>query len=156
MNFFDDALHFRNLLRELGSWKGTKYSHTGVCIKGIGSDCVRFVFAALAATGAVQPPKFPKYVTKNGGAAMLDLMIRSLESIPQLRRVWQISQGPPPDKIGRGWILVISTGRAHHHLSLVGNPPQVWHCLEEVSEANYFDSSIRNHLFAIYEVENHG
>lgn len=150
MNYFDDELHFRDLLRELKSWEGTKYSHTGICRKRIGSDCVLFVVAVAVATGAFPMPEVPQYVRKNGGAAMLDLLIETLERIPQLRKVW--SKGEPlPQRAGRGWILVISTGRAHHHLSIVGNPPQVWHCLEKVEQANFADSSIRSHLFAIYE-----
>jgi len=153
-NFFDDEIHFRSLLKVLESWRGTKYSHTGVCRKGIGSDCVRFVESVLVETGAIQPITWPKYVTKNGGPAMLQLLIDVLENIPRVERVWTAGDdGIPNPK--RGWILVISTGRAHHHLSIVGNPPQVWHCLDNVAEANYFDSSVRHHLFAIYEVKQH-
>ena len=149
-NYFDDEFHFRELTRELKSWEGTKYSHTGICRKGIGSDCVAFVVSVLVSTGAIPPIQLPQYVRKNGGAAMLEMLIAKLESITQLRRVWSIGQ-PLPDRAGRGWLLVISTDRAHHHLSIVGNPPQVWHCLDKVEQANFADSSVRNHLFAIYE-----
>jgi hypothetical protein len=149
-NYFDDGLHFRDLERELKSWEGTKYSPHGICRKRIGSDCVGFVVAVLVATGAIPPLTLPQYVRKNGGAAMLDLLLQIMDGIPQLRRVWNLGE-PLPERAKRGWVLVISTGRAHHHLSIVGNPPQVWHCLEKVEQANFADSSIRNHLFAIYE-----
>lgn len=151
-NYYDDELKFRSLKRSLESWRGTKYSHSGVCIKGIGSDCVRFVEAVAVETGAIQPINWPKYVTKNGGPAMLDLLLSTLDNIPRMERIWKAGDGPIPHP-KRGWILVISSGRAIHHLSIVGNPPQVWHCLDGVAEANYFDSSIRHHLFAIYEIK---
>lgn len=151
MNYFEDELHFRELTRELISWKGTKYSHTGICLKGIGSDCVRFVLAVLVATGSVPPIPLPKYVPKNGGPGMLELLIKTLESMP-LKRVWKSGDGAIPENPKRGWILVISTGRALHHLAIVGNPPQAWHCLDKVEECNYLDPSIQNHIFSIYEV----
>lgn len=152
MNYYEDEINFRRLTRELESWRGTKYSHTGVCRKGVGTDCVRFVEAILVATGAIQPIEWPKYVTKNGGPGMLSLVLQTMNEIANLDRVWTAGESAIPEP-RRGWILVISSGKAHHHLSIVGNPPQVWHCLEGVEEANYFDSSIRHHLYAIYEAQ---
>lgn len=153
-NYFDDELKFATLKKVIESWKGTKYSHTGICRKGVGTDCVRFVEAVLVETGAIQPITWPKYVTRNGGPAMLDLLLETLENVPGLECTWEAGDDGIPEP-HRGALLVISTGRAHHHTSIVGNPPQVWHCLESVAEANYFDSSIRHNLYAIYEARSY-
>ena len=51
----------QELLAEIQSWKGTRWIH-GQCLKGVGTDCVRFVCAIGKFAGWVEPDyKVPVY-----------------------------------------------------------------------------------------------
>src|SRR3954462_6142860 len=127
--FFDEDANFARLLAELETWKGTPFVHN-CAIKGSGVDCVRFAEQVLINVGAISPAVFPtRYVYRGGGPEMREIMETAIATVPQLDRVWRIENGTAPAEIKRGDMLMFSTGNAIHHLGIVGELPQLWHCM---------------------------
>lgn len=153
--FFDDDANFIRLEAEVKSWKGTRHAHRDVCIKGSFTNCARWADATLAAVNAIPHVKFPRYVTRNGGRAMLKVLTDTLDGAERLERVWINDGQTQPPLPHRGRLIVISSGTIIHHLAIILQPPTIWHCLERVEEANYFDSNVRNHLYAVYRAVIH-
>lgn len=151
--FFDDDQNFARLLAELQSWVGTPFVHQS-CIKGGGVDCVRFANQVLVNIGAITSAKFPaQYVYRGGGAPMRDIMEAVIAGVPELELVFHAEKMTVAPDIRRGDMLMISTGNAMHHLAIVGQPPQLWHCLHKVSLGNIADPEVLRRLWAIYRVK---
>lgn len=150
--FFDDDQNFARLLAELESWKGTPFVHNS-CIKGGGVDCVHFPNQVFVNIGAITSAKFPeRYVYRGGGIEMREIMEAAIATVPQFDLVFHAERLPVVPDIRRGDMLMISTGKAMHHLSVVGQPPQLWHCLDKVALGNIADPEVRRRLWAIYRV----
>lgn len=146
-SFFDSDENFERLLIELEGWRGTPFLN-GMGRKGIGADCVRFVEAVLVNLGAIDPVTFPPYVCRGGGREMLKIFVGVLDACPKMYRLWN-----PRPLIIRGDVLLISSGKALHHLGIVAKPPTVWHCLRSVCEANLRDPKLEHNLYAVYRVK---
>lgn len=155
MKYFDSDAHFARLVRELESWKGTPFSKGRSCIKGRAANCCNWVAQALENIGAISPVVMPPgYVTRGGGDRMLEVILATMATIPELRRVWKAGEpGAVRSEILRGDVLLFSTGKALHHLAIVTEPPVCWHCLAKVEQGNITDAQATRRLFAHYVVK---
>lgn len=150
--FFESDRNFEALKVELRSWKGTP-NRPRMAMKGVGADCVNFVHTACYNIGALPMIHFPKYVTRGGGPETLTLMRDVILSIRNIRAVWAEGMDANPiDLVRRGDMVVISSGKALHHLIIVEEPPRVWHCFKEVDEGSIMDSVVINHMKNIFRI----
>ena len=151
--FFQVDANFVALEREIDHWKGTKFI-ANMAMVGVGADCVRFVEAVLVDCGAIDPITWPPYVIEGGGAAMLEVLVRHMGSIPKLDNIWNKSH-PKRPTLERGDVLLVSTGKKLHHLSILTTSPTIWHCLPKsgVCEGNVFDPLIEKYLHAVYRAK---
>ena len=145
--FFGWPTRQRALLLELETWKGTRFfRRSAPAVKGVRADCVSFVEAVLVNLGAISPIAWPDYVTHYGGEAMLELMIKTLDAIPELKAA-------TPDKLLPGDLLACSAGKNLHHLALFSGGNVIWHAWEQgggVCTANSHDPLFRKNLVAVY------
>ncbi len=118
------------LVDELKRWKGTPFQdRIGRNSKpGVGADCVGFVAAVLRRMGAVDSFQWPVY-TINGGAAMLNVLLDTLNQIAQLEIVVFGPALAPLDAscLLPGDVLVISNGKITH-VCLFAGGKSLWHC----------------------------
>ena len=135
---------------ELKSWVGTRFvDRAAPAIKGVRCDCVSFVERVLVNLKAIDPIKWPHYVTRNGGEPMKDLLLTTLDQIPKLTRV--ISG---PEAIGD--LLVYSSGKAMHHLAIFAGDNTIWHALSDaggVCTGNIKDPVLADRLIAVYRAK---
>lgn len=149
MNYFFDNPESRTaLLDELRSWAGTPFAPRQA-VKGGGVDCVHFVERALVNVGAMAAITWPNYVIHGGGAEMLAAFEKFMAGIPEFD-----NRGRNAD-LRTGDVLLCSTGRAYHHLGIVGVLPTVWHSLPScgVCEGNVGEKLVREHLRSAYRVK---
>jgi hypothetical protein len=153
--FFDKGQsgdeRFEKLLAALQSWRGTRFIPC-VAVKGAGVDCVRFAERVLVECDAIDPIRWPAYVTSGGGPAMLIVLLDHLSRISRLLQIWQRGSDAPRPEFMRGDLLLISTGVKLHHLSIFTANPTLWHCLASsgVCEGNVHDPVVQKHLMAVY------
>lgn len=138
------------LTKELGTWAGTRFAPGigGNAQKGVGADCVSFVERVLVNVGAIKAVEWPAYVTKGGGESMLALLLQRVGAVPELVKIddW-LSRGLMP-----GDVLLGSTGRAMHHVSIFAGSNVVWHAIKDhgVCTGNIFDPIIAKHTVAVF------
>lgn len=117
------------LRAELRSWSGTPFVPLAVS-KGGGVDCVRFAEQVYIALGACGPVNWPAYSTFGGGPGELEKMMRVLGTVPNLYTVWNKNLGELKKEIFRpGDMIVVSSGRAWHHLAIFDKWPSAVNCL---------------------------
>lgn len=142
------------LRAELLRWIGTRFwSGMGAQARpGVGADCVSFIAGAYQSAGIISPVCWPPYVTHGGGEAMLERMLGVLSGLPELRRVWFRPDGGPVPALEPGDILVISSGKALHHLAAYIGDNSIVHCLDNfgVCRGSVQESVIARHLWALY------
>jgi len=155
-SFFEDERRFNALQSEIQRWKGTpSRPHQGR--PGVGTDCVRFVHGVLKNIGALPEMEWPPYVTRGGGEQMLHLCRSTILGLRGVTPIWAEGDNESPFRlIQRGDFLLISTGKALHHLVLVEQPPTVWHCFKEVTSGSMHDSVVANHLKNVFRILHHG
>lgn len=142
------------LVEELVSWRGTRFfPQSAPAVKGVRADCVSFVEAVLVNVGAIPPIKWPEYVTRSGGEPMRDLLLKTMDGIPNL--VCIASAKNPHVPIMFGDVIVVSSGKALHHLAIYGGGNTIWHATGDgggVCTGNIEDPSITKHMIAVYRV----
>jgi hypothetical protein len=153
--YYEPAARAADVVSEMQSWAGTPFwaNTRGRPKKGVRSDCVAFAEAVWVKTGACPPIQWPDYVTHNGGAKMLEVLLSALAVIPRLTRVWQPADCPASEAaVIAGDLLVGSSGRARHHVAMAADNNTVWHCTEQhgVCEGNRQDPMLSNYLIGIY------
>lgn len=150
--FFESDRNFEALKLELRSWKGTP-NRPRMAEKGVGADCVNFVHRSCYNIGALPMIQFPRYVTRGGGPETLTLMRDVVSNIRNVRAVWaEGMDGSPTDIVMRGDMIVISSGKALHHLIIAEELPNVWHCFREVDQGSIMDSVVINHMKNIFRI----
>ena len=150
--FFQDDSRFAALQAEIKRWEGTP-SRPNQGQPGVGTDCVRFVHGVLRNVGAVPNIEWPPYVTRGGGENMLYLCRATILGIRRVSPLWTEGDNTNPFLvIQRGDFLLISTGKALHHLVIVEQPPVVWHCFKKVCQGSMYDPVIQKHLKNVFRV----
>jgi hypothetical protein len=138
---------------ELQGWKGTKFCRgIGARAKrGVASDCVSFVEGVLVNLGAITSIEWPRYVVYGGGPEMFDLLVRTIEAVPNIKPIWKT--GPLPHLLP-GDIFVRSIGGDYHHLALFAGKKALWHMREGrgLRIANLHDPRVTEDLKGIYRV----
>lgn len=132
-------------------WHGTRFVRgCGRARKGVSADCVSFVEAVLVECEAIRPIEWPNYVNHGGGAQMFDLLIQTIEQIPNMRRVEFHVELP---ELLPGDLFVRSFKGDYHHLAIFGGDKTLWHMRPNgLSTANIFDRMAVKDLRAIYRV----
>ena len=155
--FFDSPERVAALRAELESWKGTRFwREAGAnAKKGVGADCVSFVEKVLENLGAIQPINWPKYVVFGGGDAMASLMTQTLDSIPELVKVWPDAVADPivitiPGDIWFRTVEIKDETDFHHLAIYVGDNTLVQMRERGVATANVHDRFAIKKLQAIY------
>lgn len=147
-HFFSTRPRVAALIRELESWRGTRFFRRAApAIKGVRADCVSFAEAVMVNLGAIKPIDWPAYVTHYGGEPMLALLLKTLDAIPQLKQLAPSTLAIPGD------LLACSAGKNLHHLAIYAGMNTLWHAMEKeggISTANIHDPLFRKHLVAIY------
>ena len=150
--YFRDRARRRALVRELESWRGTRF-FPNLCKKGVGVDCVQFAAQVLIDVGALAPFHFPKYAWRSGGPDMLVLLRSCINSHPELVPIWP----GPGDAAGwpellPGDVFAFSTGVANHHLGIYAGDNTLYHVLARrgVCQANVTDPTIRGLTVGIW------
>lgn len=150
--FFESDRNFEALKAELRSWKGTP-NRPRMFEKGVGVDCVNFVHRSCYNIGALPMVDFPRYVTRGGGPQTLTLMRDVILGIRNVRAVWAEGMNENPvNVVQRGDLIVISSGKALHHLIIAEELPNVWHCFREVDQGSIMDTIVLNHLKNIFRI----
>lgn len=147
--FFESPSRQAALFAELKTWQGTRYFHRAApAIKGVRADCVSFVERVMVNLGAFKPIHWPSYVTQYGGEPMLDLLLKTLGTIPELERLDKSAELKPGD------LVVCSSGKAMHHLAIYAGLNTLWHSLEKqgVCQGNVRDPLFANHHVATFRV----
>lgn len=131
--FYDNPATVERFAKELDTWRGTPFLDQHA-IKGVGADCVRWVEAVNVNMGACPPIQFPVYATF-GDAAILAQLTDMLRRVPNLQQVYGNASAPgtTPETsvLIAGDILCFSTGKALHHLAMIGpKPPELWHSIK--------------------------
>jgi hypothetical protein len=155
---FENDANFLALELQLEEWRGTPFAQ-GEAIPGRGVDCVRFIEAVLVGCGAIKPVPMPPYTCRGGGPEMLAAFLQVMAAIPEMTPIWSRSSGAPPPPPARGRVLLVSSGKALHHLAILAEPPTVWHCFDQVTEGNWHEPKLLEHLHTVYcvtEREEHG
>lgn len=128
-NFFTSVTQCDRLRLEVAGWIGTPFFEScgGTAAKGVRADCT-WVAAPLQRLGAIGAVPWPKrYVSRGGGVAMLELLCDVLDRVERLKRIWdRRSPFDIPEAIA-GDVVVMSSGKALHHLLLVIGQNQVAH-----------------------------
>lgn len=150
--FFESDQRFAALQAEIQRWKDTpSRPHQGK--PGTGTDCVRFVHGVLRNIGAIANMDWPDYVTRGGGEAMLQLCRATILKIRNVGPIWAEGDVANPfTLVKRGDFMLISSGKALHHLLIVEQPPMVWHCFQKVSQGSMMDPVVTKHLKNIFRV----
>jgi cell wall-associated NlpC family hydrolase len=156
--YFDNPQRQAALLAELESWRGTRFweQTSGRARKGVCADCVSFCERVYVALGAMEPIRWPRYVTHHGGAAMLTLVLESVAKIPRLAVIWTPETGIElANVLMPGDLVVASSGRALHHMAIYSGGNTLWHCVagEGVCQGNIHDPIIRKHTRAVYRFQ---
>lgn len=150
--FFEDDARFEALKLELAKWENTPF-RPRMAQPGVGCDCGRFAHACYMNVGAMPDMDWPNYVTRGGGETILQLLRSTIMAIRGVSPVWtEGSSGNPVEIVKRGDMLIISSGKALHHVIVVEEPPAVWHCFERVQRGNLMDSVVINHLKNIFRI----
>ena len=179
--FFNSPERIAALIQEIGEWHGTKFwAGAGrKAKKGVGADCVSFVEKVLVNIGAIKPIEWPPYVIMGAGTSMLDLMLSTLETLPEFRRIWtppqpgaestdpdlnvaislahlELTTGDglkPGDVIART-IELRGGDFDYHHLAIFIGDNTLMHMRQErgLSEANIYDRHAVKQLRAVYRI----
>lgn len=156
MNSWFSAPDRQDALRaECASWVGTRFFDTvcGRSAKGVSADCVGFCERVYVALGVMKPVEWPSYVTHHGGPQMLQLLLEEISKVPGLMVVWHTGA---PEEYHRvlfpGDLMLISSGKALHHVAIYGGSNNLWHCTSAkgVSQTNIFDRLVAENLRRIY------
>lgn len=156
--YFGSAERQLELLLEIESWEGTRFWRGAgeQAKKGVGADCVSFAEKVLINVGAIQPIKWPKYVIYGGGDDMADLMTKTLDSIPELVKVWEPGTVVDPIAItvvGDVWFRSVDVRDQvdYHHLAIfTGDNTLVQMRERGLARANVHDRYAIKRLQAIY------
>lgn len=142
------------LLAEIAGWEGTRFwpGCGAKAKKGVGADCVSFVERVLVNTGAIQPVDWPRYVAVGGGERSLVLIVRTIDQIPNVRKIWK--PGAEWPELLPGDFLLRSYGDDHYHLALYGGDQTLWNMRVRrgVCRANLHDKFALKKVRAIYRV----
>jgi hypothetical protein len=150
--FFGSHERRAALLANLKAWKGTPFwggcGHKAKC--GIGADCVSFVESVLVELTAIEPILWPKYVVQGGGLTMFELIVESIEKIPNVRPIWMPGQELPI--MLEGDFFLRSLGVDFHHMGIFAGSNTVWHSRpgKGVCTANWHDRFALKDLKRIY------
>jgi len=155
ISYFADDGNWARLLKEVEGWRGTPFWEAigARARKGVAADCVSYVGACMIGAGAIGGIPWPaSYVTHGGGEAMLRTLLLAMDGIEGLPEIWHRLDTVPRPPVERGDILVVSSGKALHHLAIYMGGNRVTHCLAKygVTEGNLFDPLIAKHMVAIY------
>lgn len=124
-----------NLETSLRSWEGTKY-RDGLCKKGIGVDCVRFVDAVLQEIHGISLPPlpvFPRQASLHSHTAVtrIGLLMQQRFNTRKVRYPSSLDQVSPgtilaakPRRTARRW--------AGHVLIVGPYKKSIWHCVEGI------------------------
>lgn len=159
--YYFDEDRIAALLDEIDGWRGTRYwRQAGAqAAKGVGADCVSFVEKVLVNTGAIKAINWPPYVVFGGGQAMLDLIIKSMDAIPELVKVWKAEDVADPREItipGDIWVRTVNIDFGgeqtdYHHLSIYVGDNTLIHMRERgLVRGNIHDRFALRKLQAIY------
>jgi hypothetical protein len=149
------------LFEEIDGWRETRFWRGAgrKAKKGVGADCVSFVEKVLVNLGAIKPIEWPDYVVYGGGEAMLSLLVKHLDSIPEFTKVWKPDDVADPAEItivGDIWLRSVRVAESetdYHHLSIFVGGNTVVHMRERgLSRANTRDRFAVKQLQAIYRV----
>jgi len=160
--FFGGAERREALIAELRSWTGTRFRREsgGRAKKGVYADCVSFVEAVLVNLGAIHPVAWPPYLNCGGGAAMRELLLKTMDDIPEMGRIWWRECGTPyrelaaQNKLIPGDVFFRSIGDDCHHLGIYGGDLTLWNCRarQGVGTASVMDTYGLQDLQVIYRV----
>lgn len=160
--FFSTQERQQALLAELRSWSGTRFRRESGARakKGIYADCVSFVESVLFNVGSISRVQWPDYVNCGGGVAMRELMLKTIEGIPEMGRVWWKECALPykefveQKKLLPGDVFFRSVGDDCHHLGIYGGDLTLWNCRAKagVSTASALDTFGLQDLQVIYRV----
>lgn len=144
------------VIEEMRSWIGTPFFE-GIGAKSqkkVACDCVGFPAKVLSSVGGIGLVHWPKrYVSSGGGHHMLEVLINTLNGIPNLHCIWTRDSGQPLPEVKIADVLVASSGEFMHHLGLYAGDNRVLHCWQgQVREANLKDSMLAKFSFAVYRV----
>lgn len=156
---------------ELESWRGTPFTEMPIhrAQKGLRVNCVTFVEAVFVNLGWMRPIRWPRYVVSGGGEAMLKVLIDTLDGIPELELAWERSGDPLDLRLYEciaprispasatcflpGDILLISSGRALHHLAIFAGDNTLWHATRlqgGVGTVSLAEPQVQKHLQRVY------
>lgn len=156
--FFSTPERQQVLTSELRSWHGTRFKREsgGRAKKGIFADCVSFIEAVLFNVGAISRVQWPPYLNCGGGAAMRELMLSTMDAIPEMGRVWWPGTGIDWQSVELvpGDVFVRSAGDDSHHMAIYGGDLTLWHCMARcgVGTASVRDTFAIQDLQVIYRV----
>ena len=150
--FFESDRNFLNLQKECLRWEGTPHRKQA-CKPGVGCDCVNFVHGACYNIGALPKIKFPDYVVRGGGEQTLLLMRETILQIRGIQVVWTEGMNSNPLEVAyRGDLVLISSGKALHHLIICDELPKVWHCFNQVQRGSITDPIVVDRIKNIFRI----
>lgn len=149
----------------LKSWLGTPFV-LGQSVKAGGTDCIQFAASVYVEAGAMKPIRFPTYTAWGGGEKELEKLLDYLASIPNLLCIWS-SKGTielNPAALMTGDLIVMSSGRAYHHLMILDWWPYAFSAMDSgscrrpngsigdggVQSTDLKNPAIVKRLFAVY------
>lgn len=156
--FFRTPIREAHLRREISEWKTTRFwrGAAGRARKGVGADCVSFVEKTMVNMGAMKPIVWPRYITWGAGDVMMELLLKTLDAIPEFRRAWSPGQEMPPlmvgDVIVRNVPLKDGSNDYHHLAIFLGDNTLVHMRRRGLNYANIKDRHAIKLLQAIYRI----
>lgn len=129
--FFSIIKNQNKLLDEIHRWVGTgfQYNCAGRAQPGLTADCVSFPLAVFRNIGLV-PDTFsvPQYVSVKGGRGEFVKLLACLDTIPNLKLIWERETEKLPVKLlAFGDLIVCSSGAMVHHVLIYIGNCCAWH-----------------------------
>lgn len=154
--FFDRTENQKKLLDEVKKWKGTNFQYNcgGEATPGLTADCVSFPLAVFRNIGLV-PETFsvPQYVSVKGGRGEFVKLLACLDTIPNLKLIWERETEKLPVKLlAFGDLIVCSSGAMVHHVLIYTGHGVAWHSWPKqgVSRVPITTSQIFKHAQRVY------
>ena len=129
---FGDQAMVEQLGRTLAAWHGTPF-YPRTAIRGVGVDCIQFIFAVLQDLGLVGPIQWPRYSVKGGGPELLELIHTRILAETCLRALDELLLIP-------GDVLLCARPL---HLAIVGPDGDLWQSLHPLGVTHGMVSHMR-------------